>query len=106
VKGEPGLGSAATAGIVCGIAFFAVIVAAEIAFFKLIYPKIIGNVLDRSVQQNFSFILFGIGGAILIRPICLWSKLKVIFSILIETCELIAYLTVLPRTANLIIFWT
>jgi hypothetical protein len=74
VKGEPGLGSAATAGIVCGIALFAVIVAAEIVFFKRIYPKITGNVLDRSVQQNFFFILFSIGGAILIRPMCLWSK--------------------------------
>jgi len=59
--------------------------------------------LDQTVQQNFFFILFGIGGATLIRPMCLWSKLKVIFSILIETGELIAYLTVLPRTTDLII---
>jgi len=52
VKGESGLGSAATAGIACGIIFFVVIVAAEIAFFKLIYPKITGHALDRSVAYR------------------------------------------------------
>ena len=43
------------------------------------------------------------GGATLIRPMCLWSKLKVIFSILIEIGELISYLVLLPRTTNLIV---
>jgi hypothetical protein len=59
--------------------------------------------LDQTSQQRFFFILFGIGGASLIRPMCLWSKFKVIFSMLIETGELIAYLTLLPLTTNLIV---
>jgi hypothetical protein len=58
--------------------------------------------LDQTSQQRFFFILFAIGGACLIRPMCLWSKLKVIFSILIETGEFIAYLILLPRTTDLI----
>jgi hypothetical protein len=59
--------------------------------------------LDQTSQQRFFFILFGIGGACLIQPMCLWSKLKVIFSMFIETGELIAYLTLLPLTTDLIV---
>ena len=62
--------------------------------------------LDQSIQQRFFFILFAIGGATLIRPMFLWSKLKVIFSIGIEIGEFVAYLTVLPRSTNLIIVAT
>jgi hypothetical protein len=59
--------------------------------------------LDQTSQQRLFSILFCVDGATLIRPMCLWSKLKVIFSILIETGELIACLTLLPRTTNLIV---
>jgi hypothetical protein len=62
--------------------------------------------LDDSTQQRFFFILFGIGGATLILPMFLWSKLKIIFSALIEIGELIAYLVLLPRTTNLIVVAT
>jgi hypothetical protein len=41
--GEPGLGRAATAGIVCGIIFTAVIVTAEIIFFKFFYAGGVGR---------------------------------------------------------------
>ena len=61
------------------------------------------SLLDESAQQRFFFILFGVGGATLIRPMCLWSKLKVVFSILIEIGELVSYLVLLPRTTNLIV---
>ena len=64
------------------------------------------SLLDESAQQRFFFILFGVGGGTLIRPMCLWSKLKVIFSILIEIGELISYLVLLPRTTNLIVVAT
>jgi hypothetical protein len=62
--------------------------------------------LDQSIQQRFFFILFGIGGATLIRPMFLWSKLKIIFSIGIEIGEFVAYLAVLPRSTNLIVVAT
>ena len=59
--------------------------------------------LDESAQQRFFFVLLGIGGALTIRPMLLSSKLKIIFSVLIEIGELICYLILLPRTTNLII---
>ncbi len=58
--------------------------------------------LDESDEQQFFLILFGIGGATLIRPMFLWSKLQVVFSMLIEVGEFIAYLILLPRTPSLI----
>lgn len=59
--------------------------------------------LDEEGQQLFFFILFGVGGATLISPMFLWSKLKVVFDILIETGEFVAYLILLPRTTNLVV---
>lgn len=64
------------------------------------------NSLDETVQQRFFFILFGVGGAILFRPMLLWSKLQIIFSILVETAELICYLVLLPHTTSLIVVAT
>ena len=60
------------------------------------------NSLDESVQQLFFFILFGVGGATVIRPMLPWSKLQTVFSICIEIGELISYLVVLPRSKSLI----
>lgn len=62
--------------------------------------------LDESAQQQFFFILFGVGGAMLFRPMLLWSKLQTIFSVLVETGEFICYLVILPRTTSLIVVAT
>ncbi|CAF4487975.1 unnamed protein product, partial [Rotaria socialis] len=46
--GEKGLGSAATAGLACGIIFSALIFTGEILFFKFIYSGGLGNTFGRS----------------------------------------------------------
>ncbi|UJR06627.1 hypothetical protein I4U23_010911 [Adineta vaga] len=45
-----------------------------------------GSFLDESAEQRFFFILLGIGGATLIRPLFLWNKFKTIFNIRLEDC--------------------
>lgn len=60
------------------------------------------NSLDERTQQLFFFILFGVGGATIIRPMFLWSKLQTVWNIWIEIGELIGYLVLLPRSTSLI----
>lgn len=71
--------------------------------FILLVKKVL---LMKQFNNVFFFILFGVGGATLIRPMFLWSKLKIIFSILIEIGEFIAYIVILPRSNNLYIVAT
>ncbi|CAF4398639.1 unnamed protein product, partial [Adineta steineri] len=50
---EPGLGSAATAGIACGIIFSALLFIGEIVFFKFIYARNSGGGgAERSVNYH------------------------------------------------------
>ncbi|CAF1679888.1 unnamed protein product, partial [Adineta ricciae] len=42
VTGETGLGKSATAGLVCGIIFSALLFIGEILFFKFIFPRLSG----------------------------------------------------------------
>ncbi|UJR09928.1 hypothetical protein I4U23_014150 [Adineta vaga] len=53
VTGEPGLGKAATAGIVCGIIFSALLFIGEILFFKFVYSRMCGpSGTERSVAYH------------------------------------------------------
>ncbi|CAF1527784.1 unnamed protein product [Adineta ricciae] len=61
------------------------------------------NDLDETAQQRFFFILFGVGGVSLFKPLFYHPVLQTIFSICIEAGELACYLTVLTNTKNLLI---
>ncbi|UJR16741.1 hypothetical protein I4U23_003641 [Adineta vaga] len=61
------------------------------------------NDLEETAQQRFFFILFGVGGASTIEPLFLHPVAKIIFSICVESGELIAYLLLLKNTTNLLI---
>ncbi|CAF0942047.1 unnamed protein product [Adineta steineri] len=61
------------------------------------------NDLDESSQQRFFFILFGVGGASLFKSLLCHPVARIIFSMCIETGELVSYLTLLPNSTNLMI---
>ncbi|CAF1069559.1 unnamed protein product [Rotaria sordida] len=59
--------------------------------------------LDEDTQQRFFFILFGVGGASVFKPLLVHPVLMVLFSISIEIGELVSYLKLLPNTTSLLV---
>lgn len=62
--------------------------------------------IDEANQQRFFFIMFAIGGASSFEGCCCHPVMKVIFGLLIEVAEYICYMTLLPRSSNLVIVAT
>ncbi|CAF1428882.1 unnamed protein product, partial [Rotaria magnacalcarata] len=59
--------------------------------------------LDENEQQRFFFILFAVGGALVFKSFFVRPILTILFSMIIESVELILYLTVLSTTTSLLV---
>ncbi|CAF3448763.1 unnamed protein product [Rotaria socialis] len=59
--------------------------------------------IDENEQQRFFFILFSVGGALVFKSLFVHPILTFLFSMIVESVELILYLTILSTTTSLLV---